>query len=418
METARSLEGNGKSREEGGIALPPPVAEAIRSEFGGSAGTLAAEIRRCFGIGETRALVRRGRTTAARVVMRRRVSDHAGMVEHGISLGRRSGFRTVVPAEVPIPVDFEDDDGGSGMHWRHWHRESSSLNGKADSASRKLLARDFLSFVGDAASPSMIGPLHLPAYYLPADRTGVMHAHGVVVSALIAGAAGAGLHPAARAPTLSGVVADFLEQLLEVDRIGFARRKTGRDFGESIENGILAGSVRIDRPAPIGYPRFVYRPRGWKDDLGLANASSMVSELAPVVLYLRHVIEPGSVLIVEEPESHLHPEMQVALTRQLAALVREGIRVIVTTHSEWMLEELAGIVRRSELSRAERGDRIALRPDQVGTWLFEPKRRPRGSVVRESRLDDSGLYPSGHDDVARALHNDWAGIVSRIGAAS
>jgi len=131
------------------------------------------------------------------------------------------------------------------------------------------------------------------------------------------------------------------------------------------------------------------------------------------------MVEPGEVLIVEEPESHLHPAMQVEFIRQIAALVNAGFRVIVTTHSEWLLEELANIVRRSQLpgdrKRKCNGDDVALGSDQVGAWLFEPKRRPRGSVVSEIRLDESGLFPSGFDDVAAALHNDWADISSRIG---
>ena len=100
--------------------------------------------------------------------------------------------------------------------------------------------------------------------------------------------------------------------------------------------------------------------------------------------------------------------MQVEFTRQLATLVRSGVRIIVTTHSEWLLEELANIVRRSQLPRTrdttmDHG-RIALRSDQVGAWLFEPKTRPKG---REGIcLDNTGFCPSGLDEVATALHND------------
>ncbi len=145
----------------------------------------------------------------------------------------------------------------------------------------------------------------------------------------------------------------------------------------------------------------------------------MVSELAPVVLYLRHVVEPGNVLIVEEPESHLHPEMQVQFTRQLAGLVKAGIRVIVTTHSEWVLEELANIVRRSGLPTSEGnvppGARVALRPDQVGTWLFKKKGRPKGSTVKEITLDDeTGLYPTDYDAVREELYNESMSIFNRI----
>ncbi len=245
-----------------------------------------------------------------------------------------------------------------------------------------------------------------------------MHAHSVVVSALIASAAAAGLRPAVRTPMFSGVLPDFLEQLIEIGRHGRARRKSRRGFGANIEDCILRRSVRVDQTTGIDYPRFAYRPHEWKNDLALANASSMVLELAPVVLYLRHMIKPGNVLIVEEPESHLHLAMQVELTRQLAALVEAGIRVIVTTHSEWLLEELANIVRRSKLPKSERNGDIALLPQQVGAWLFEPKQRPKGSIVKEIHLDDSGLYPSGYDKVASALHNEWADISSRIKAAS
>lgn len=136
----------------------------------------------------------------------------------------------------------------------------------------------------------------------------------------------------------------------------------------------------------------------------------MVSELAPLVLYLRHVVEADDMLIIEEPESHLHPAMQVQLTREIAALVQAGIRVVVTTHSEWVLEELANIVGRSRLSEPEG---TALSGSDVGVWLFEPKQRPKGSMVREIPLDDSGLYPTGFGEVAAALHNDWANISSR-----
>lgn len=66
-----------------------------------------------------------------------------------------------------------------------------------------------------------------------------------------------------------------------------------------------------------------------------------------MVLYLRHQVDPGDVLIIEEPESHLHPSMQVQFTRRLAAMVHAGVRVIVTTHGEWVLEELANLVRLS-----------------------------------------------------------------------
>ena len=179
---------------------------------------------------------------------------------------------------------------------------------------------------------------------------------------------------------------------------------------------MLGGKIEMEPGEVTGYPHFFYRPAHWKRgrNLPLMNASSMISELAPVVLYLRHRIEIDDVLIVEEPEAHLHPAMQAEFMRQLIGCVRAGIRIIVTTHSEWLTEELANAVKRSEIPEERRKDmpngNAALRPDQVGVYLFQPRKRPRGSVVSEIRPDERGLYSTGFDDVAKVLYNQWNGI--------
>ena len=411
-----------KSPAGGSIVFPSLIADEIRSGFDAGGDALSREIGRCFGIDEASALSRKGRRNIARIVLRRRISDDVAPVEHTLTLAaHQTEFRTNIPADTPIQISAANtDELDECVHLIDYLRSMAAEEQRDEE--RTYLVSRLIELLGNFVLPHVVGPMHRPAYYLPADRTGVMHAHSVVVSALIGSAPTAGLRPATRTPMLSGVLADFLEQLIEIDLPRPSRKTRRHDYGTSIEEAILGGSVGVDRSATINYPRFTYRPAGWKNDLPLMNASSMVSELAPVVLYLRHMVEPGQVLIVEEPESHLHPAMQVKFTRQLAALVNAGFRVLVTTHSEWLLEELANIVRRSELPGARKtkqnGDDIALGSDQVGAWLFEPKRRPKGSIVTEIRLDDSGLFPTGFDDVAAALHNDWAEISSRVGDGS
>ena len=151
----------------------------------------------------------------------------------------------------------------------------------------------------------------------------------------------------------------------------------------------------------------------------LMRASSMVSELAPVVLYLRYRVSPGSLLIIEEPESHLHPGMQAAFARELAKLVRSGVRIILTTHSEWFLEQLGNLLRLGMLPAEKRKGMAdadcALQREDFGAWLFEPRKRPRGSVVREVGLDpETGLFPTDFDAVSESLYNDGAEIFNRL----
>ena len=245
-----------------------------------------------------------------------------------------------------------------------------------------------------------------------------MHAHQVAVRGLIASASRAALRPDSPMPVLSGVLGDFMEQLVALAGSPQQAHDDYDNLALNLEQTLLQGAVRVEQ-SPINYPSFVFQPNGWKRDLPLMNASSMVSELAPVVLYLRHVVQPGDLLIIEEPESHLHPAMQVEFIRQLAAAVQSGVRILITTHSEWVLEELANLVRLSDLPTEQRegidAADIALSSDQVGAWFFEPSAEQSGSVVREISLDtESATFPAGFGLVTESLYNRWAEISSRI----
>ena len=411
------------------IVISGPILDIMRTEFQDFGSSLDNEICRCFGLDSTHSLNRKNSRKGAKILFEMRLSNGSASVRHKLALQRKIYKRERTEKTALQKARFKTDilEGNSviidnqGTRRRLGFLTHVTSDFMSSGVPEDENVQLFLEALADFIMPSLVGSLHQPAFYLPADRTGVMHAHSVVVSALIGRAPMAGLHRQTHMPILSGVLADFLKQLIELDRYPYRRSAPRHDFGSPIEQTILRGSVGVDYSESIHYPHFTYKPDGWKDSLSLMNASSMVSELAPVVLYLRHMVVPGNVLIVEEPESHLHPAMQVEFTRQLAALINNGFRVIVTTHSEWVLEELANIVCRSKLKvdKREKTDssKFVLEPDQVGVWLFLPKSRPKGTVVKEIRLDDSGLYPSGFNEVAVALHNDWAELTSQIGEA-
>jgi hypothetical protein len=398
---------------ERNVALSAPVADLVlprlRNVDGLFKEVLAEEITRCFGVDGTKDLIRHPGSNNAEVVLQSSglgEGSNTAPFKYALSMTRTGPqLITAIPEEAPLRVEKPPRKYGYSARLLRWRDDIDRGEGVGEVSEH--LANSVLSFI--------LGPMTRPAHYLPADRTGVMHTHRVLVGSLLNRAS----QPRLRRD-LSGVVSDFLEQLIELGDPAERQSNRADALAKHIEQAILTGSVQIKTSA-MGYPLFFYKPTGWKNSLPLMNTSSMVSELAPVVLYLRHVVQPGETLIVEEPEAHLHPAMQVEFTRQIAALVNAGIRVIITTHSEWVLEELGNIVRCSELPEARRkkipqGD-FALRPDQVGAWLFKPKLRPRGSVVEEIKLDaETGLYPTDYDDVSLALYNDSVDIFNRLQA--
>ena len=397
--------------------LPATVGAYIRSQLGAANGlerALAAELGRCFGTNALRELVRReGRSTQATVNLELPQKDPPEAVRYEFRFG--SGEPSVTGS---LPRDLSNSPSGHWLQDSTVRRLISLLNepGNQGTTDREDRLRDLLSYLPSVAIKSLVGPLVANAYYLPADRTGVMHSHQVVVNALIHNATTAGRRSSMKFPVLSGVLADFLEELVGMS--DGRRRQSLADSATQLEENVLKGSVRLDT-AETGYPSFAYRPSGWKADLPLMRTSSMVTELTPVVLYLRYLVSPGAVLIIEEPEAHLHPGAQAAFARQIAHLVHLGVRVIMTTHSEWFLEQIGNLVRLSSLAEDKRegiaGAEVALRPQDVGAWLFKPRRRPKGAVVEEVVLDpETGLFPTDYGLVSETLYNDSAEIFNRL----
>lgn len=405
--------------------LPDAIATEVRSELNEQGNQLCSEIGRAFGIEQFGALIRKEKRDRADVTIRRFFRNDLSPLKHKLTFGAHEAKLNIeIPEKIEITLEPDDE-----FHFRIEHVSENFKFDDSEEYDMDLFYdtlhhwKNVFEEIIRRSLPYMFSHLYLPAFYLPADRTGVMHAHSAIVSAMIGNAPMTGLRPTARTPMLSGVLADFLQQLISIDYPKYMQRESYRreqiELVKNIEKMIIGGTVNVDRSELIHYPRFTYSPEGWKDALPLMNTSSMVSELVPVVLYLRHMVGPDNVLIIEEPESHLHPGMQVKFIRLLAAVVNSGVRVIITTHSEWVLDELANIVMSSDLTETSRqgivGADVALRPDQVGAWLFEPKHRPKGSTVRELKLDDvTGLYPTDYDEVSETLYNKNIKIFNRI----
>ena len=401
------------------IQLPDFIGAMMRplfSDLSTLSEFIAMEIERSFGIKDTAKLIRHSNREGSKITL------HFKPFEYELLLKRSKCEGSIISTSegVPLYIDLRTEgavpvlvDTLKILDALHIQAIGGDIYSEQD--------RDIEYCIGKLSrmvSSDFASPLNNTAHYLPADRTGVMHAHRVVVASLIERAPRAGLRRDTPLPALSGVLADFLENLVELGDLPRRRRNNKENLAANLEQRILKGAIHSE-DSVTGYPMFSYQPQGWGEDLPLMNASSMVSELAPVVLYLRHIVEPGDVLIIEEPESHLHPKMQVEFIRQLAAVVNAGVRVMLTTHSEWVLDELANLVRLSELPKKRRrgiaGADFALSPNQLGVWLFEPKQRPRGSVVKEIPCDvEFGGFRSGFDDVALGTYNDYAEISNRI----
>jgi predicted ATPase len=160
----------------------------------------------------------------------------------------------------------------------------------------------------------------------------------------------------------------------------------------------------------LEYPEIYYEPASGK--FPLHRTSSMVSELAPVVLFLKYLIDPGDFVIIEEPESHLHPASQRKLAAGIVKLIRAGVKVLITTHSGDFVDQLSNFIRLSRIPEEQRVKRgysakDYLSSEEVGAYLFELDAKKGGSFIRELKVSpEDGIPEEEFAKVTEALYKE------------
>jgi len=76
----------------------------------------------------------------------------------------------------------------------------------------------------------------------------------------------------------------------------------------------------------------------------LYMASSAVKSLLDLSFYLKHIAKKGDILLIDEPEQYLHPANQRKIARLFVRLIKAGIKVFVTTQSDYLIKELNHLI--------------------------------------------------------------------------
>lgn len=110
---------------------------------------------------------------------------------------------------------------------------------------------------------------------------------------------------------------------------------------EMMEHELLNGEVSMTKNGDVEF-----HPQGTAAarKLPFHLSSSIVKTMASLVIYLRHLARKGDTLIIDEPEMNFHPDVQVLLARLFAILTAKGLRVVISTHSDYIVREINNLI--------------------------------------------------------------------------
>ena len=118
--------------------------------------------------------------------------------------------------------------------------------------------------------------------------------------------------------------------------VALRRRRIEHPFSgihESLHNAI-GGKISLSEAGDLEFQQ-----KGKSIPLSLTSAG--VANMGMLALLIeRGALERGSFLFIDEPESNLHPAWQVEMAEFLFELARQGVNVVISTHSMTILKWL------------------------------------------------------------------------------
>ena len=182
----------------------------------------------------------------------------------------------------------------------------------------------------------------------------------------------------------------FLQTYTQKD-VRIKRFQKELDF---FEEHIIEGRINVDKQGI-----FSYSSKDKKDKVPMYLASSMINEVAPLILAITSQNAYGR-LIIDEVEASLHPQKQLELVRFFNRLNNNGMQLMISTHSDTFVSKLNNLYVLSEIAKINGEDivrRFGMEKEDLVSpeklFVYEFINQPNGkSVAKEIKPDKKTGY--------------------------
>ncbi len=184
-------------------------------------------------------------------------------------------------------------------------------------------------------------------------------------------------------------------------------QKTKSEFynvAVEIEESLLNGTLLVNKDGDV---QFNSNKNNKKKLLPIHMTASIVKTLSSLVFYLKYIAETSDLIIIDEPEMNLHPDSQIILTRVFAKLLNRGFRLLISTHSDYIIREFNNLIMISNTNDGvdslakefSYNSTEAIAPEYVGCYYFNySKSNAKQLIVKEMIVDKFGFEVPSIDD--------------------
>ncbi|ACX73536.1 conserved hypothetical protein [Methanocaldococcus vulcanius M7] len=221
--------------------------------------------------------------------------------------------------------------------------------------------------------------------YLPASKSGLILSSGLFIDKVFDSSTIFRIYGESEASEEEKLefpepVKDFMRIYLKPSIYNLDINQEYQDIALLFENNIIKGKLIYDKDAN----KLSYITKNGKP-IPFHCASSSVVETIPLLKLLKYskLIKKGTLLIIEEPEAHLHPDAQRIFARAIVKLINKGVYVLLITHSPDILQQINNNIKlyylekmgknkelETFLKKYNYGENEILNPEKVAPYLF------------------------------------------------